>query len=217
MQAEHTTKTFYDRISKAYDLLSDSSEHVYREKGLALLAVKPGEQVLEIGYGTGHSLVSLAQAVGATGRVSGVDISDGMRDVAKQRVAEAGLSNRIDLRVSAVPPLEWPDASFDAVSLSFTLELFPLETIPKVLAEIQRVLKPGGRMTTVSMARVLTEEKTSFLESTYQWMHRHFPHIVDCQPIDAEGLIRAAGFQIAASQRELMWTMPVAMVLGKKG
>jgi ubiquinone/menaquinone biosynthesis C-methylase UbiE len=214
--AQHTTKSFYDRIAKAYDLLSDSSEHTYRERGLTLLTVRPGERALEIGFGTGHSLVWLAQAVGPTGKVSGVDISDGMCEVATRRAAEAGVADRIDLHVAPAPPLNWPDGTFDLVNLSFTLELFPLDVIPKVLAEIRRVLKPGGRMGTVSMAKVAPGEKTSTLEWTYQWSHRNFPHIVDCQPIDAEGLIRAAGFKILASERLLMWTMPVAAVVGGK-
>lgn len=216
MQPEHTTKSFYDRISKAYDLLSDSSEHAYREKGLALLNVQPGEQVLEIGYGTGHSLVALANAVGPAGKVTGIDISDGMRDVASKRVAEAGLSDRVDLRVAPAPPLNWPDATFSAVTMSFTLELFPLDQIPRVLAEIHRVLKPGGRVATVSMAKPLESEAVSTLEKTYQWMHIHFPHIVDCQPIAAAAAIRDAGFNLEHSERLMMWTMPVALVVGKK-
>jgi ubiquinone/menaquinone biosynthesis C-methylase UbiE len=217
MPAEHTNKTFYDRISKAYDMLSDSSEHAFRERGLAMLNVRPGERVVEIGYGTGHSLVALANAAGQTGQVAGVDISDGMREVAARRVAEAGLSERVDLRVAAVPPMDWPDARFDAASMSFTLELFPLDQIPVVLAEIRRVLRPGGRIATVSMAKVQGAEQASVLEKTYQWMHLHFPHIVDCQPIAAEDLIRGAGFQIEQSLRLMMWTMPVAIVVGKKG
>ncbi|HRX82504.1 MAG TPA: class I SAM-dependent methyltransferase, partial [Pirellulaceae bacterium] len=73
----NATKSFYDRISHAYDAIADAGEHRARERGLEALAVQPGERVLEIGYGTGHSLVELAKAVGATGRVCGVDISTG--------------------------------------------------------------------------------------------------------------------------------------------
>lgn len=62
-------KTFYDRISHAYDFIADGGEHVARERGLALLNVRPGESVLEVGYGTGHSLVTLANSVGVDGHV----------------------------------------------------------------------------------------------------------------------------------------------------
>ena len=50
----------------------------------------------------------------------------------------------------------------------------------------------------------------------YKWSHRHFPHIVDCRPIDATGLIEAAGFEIAVNQRESMWDLPVAIVVASK-
>lgn len=208
------TKSFYDRISHSYDMLADSNEHVAREKGLAALAIKEGENVLEIGYGTGHSLVALAESVGTTGSVNGVDISDGMKKVSEKRVAEAGVADRVNLSVAITPPLPYEDQSFDVVSMSFTLELFPLETIPEVLKEIKRVLKPGGRLGVVSMALTKEGEKDSFLEKTYKWMHQHFPHIVDCQPINALGALTDAGFSIEKEDNLDIWTMPVAVLVG---
>ncbi|WP_299463374.1 class I SAM-dependent methyltransferase [uncultured Gimesia sp.] len=211
---EKLTKSFYDRISHSYDLLADSNEHVAREKGLKALAISAGETVLEIGYGTGHSLVSLAEAVGETGSVYGVDISDGMKKVSEKRVTEAGIADRVNLSVAITPPLPFDDQAFDVVSMSFTLELFPLETIPTVLQEIRRVLKPGGRLGVVSMALPKEGDKDSFLEKTYKWMHQHFPHIVDCQPIDAAGFLKDAGFTITAENSMDIWTMPVAVLVG---
>ncbi len=207
-------KSFYDRMAGGYDALCDRNEHAAREAGLMALAVQPGERVLEIGYGTGHSLVELATFAGGGGHVDGVDVSDGMRTVAAKRIDRAGLSDRVTLAVAPVPPLPYADAMFDVVSMSFTLELFPLETISIVLAEIRRVLKPTGRLGAVSMSLVKPGEKDSTLEHTYKWMHRHFPHIVDCQPIDVEGSLTRAGFKISSSNRIMIWTMPVAIVVG---
>ena len=65
--ASQNNSQFYDRISHAYDALSDASEHEAREAGERALAVQPGEQVLEIGYGTGHALADLARAVRPAG------------------------------------------------------------------------------------------------------------------------------------------------------
>lgn len=144
--SESPAKTFYDRISRAYDFIADGGEHVARERGLALLNVHPGEAALEIGYGTGHSLVALASAVGPSGHVTGIDISTRMRDVAAQRVAEAKLTERVDLKVGNVPPFPADLGTFDVVTMSFALELFPLETIPAVLAECRRVLRSHGRL-----------------------------------------------------------------------
>ena len=205
----HAARAFYDRISRVYDLLSDASEHESRDRGLTLLAPAAGEAILEIGFGTGHSLVVLARAVGPTGRVSGLDLSEGMARVASNRLEEAGLVDRVELRVEAAPPLPWPNASFDAVTMSFTLELFPDDVIPELLAEIRRVLRPGGRLGVVSMSAVPQGERESAITHTYKWLHRHFPHIVDCRPIDAPAHLRSTGF---ASQQQVelsMWTLKV--------
>ena len=208
-------RSFYDRISHAYDMIADSNEHTAREAGLKMLEVQAGETVLEVGYGTGHSLVQLATAAGETGRVVGVDISDGMKTVSEKTVAAGGVADRVQLDVGEVPPLSYEDGMFDAVSMSFTLELFPLEIIPEVLNEVRRVLKPGGRFATVSMATTLEGQSDSMLEKTYKWMHQHFPHIVDCQPIDVVGLLESSGFEIAERQEIEIWTMPVRAVVAK--
>jgi len=213
---QNPTKSFYDRISHVYDALADSGEHAARERGLSLLAAQPGEKILELGYGTGHSALTLAQAVGPTGRVCGVDISEGMQRVARERIEKAGLGDRVELKVAAVPPIPYGDEEFDAVSMSFTLELFPLETIPSVLADIKRVLRPGGRVGIVSMAVTNPGERDSMLERTYKWMHQHFPHIVDCQPIDVAGFVREAGLKITQEERLEIWTMPVVALVATK-
>jgi demethylmenaquinone methyltransferase/2-methoxy-6-polyprenyl-1,4-benzoquinol methylase len=216
IQEHASTRSFYDRISHAYDLIADAGEHKVRERGLEILAAQEGEDVLEIGYGTGHSLTELAEKVGSSGRVSGVDISQGMYDIASRRVAEAGFASRVELAVAAVPPLSYEDESFDAVSMSFVMELFPLEQIAVLLAEIARVLRPGGRVSIVSMATTTDSENDSVLEYTYKWLHQHFPHIVDCQPIDVVKFVRDAGFVNVQESRMEIWSLPVAIVLGKR-
>ncbi len=210
---DHATKTFYDRISHAYDFIADSGERDARERGLAQLNVQPGESVLEIGFGTGHSLLSLATAVGADGHVTGIDISTGMREIAAKRIAAADLADRVELRVGSVPPIPADLGPFDAITMSFTLELFGLETIPKVLAECRRLLRRDGRLGVVSMATVAPGDHTSMLERTYVWMHTHFPHIVDCQPIPLESLLETAGFKLAQRERVELFTMPVAIAV----
>ena len=211
----NATEKFYDRISNAYDLIADGGEHVARERGLALLDIKPGESVLEIGFGTGHSLLAIAESVGPTGLVAGVDISSGMHEVAMKRLKHAGYNDRVALVVQETPPLPYSDSTFDCVVMSFTLELFPAKTIPKVLSECRRVLKSGGRLGVVSMATVETGESESVLERTYVWMHTHFPHIVDCQPIPLERLVEEAGFSLASQERIDLFTMPVAIVVAQ--
>jgi len=218
MSAEATastnpTQAFYDRISKAYDLLSDSNEHKARERGEQVLGVEQGNRVLEIGYGTGHACLDLAKLVGEQGEVVGIDISPGMREVALKRLQEGGVADRVKLEVGDARKLPYGDGEFDHAFTSFTLELFPLEDIPAVLKEVLRVLKPGGRLGVVSMYK---KEHRSALTHVYEWMHRHFPHIVDCQPIDAPNFLKEAGFEIVHNEELNIWSLPVVVVVGQK-
>lgn len=210
---EHA-RSFYDRLSRAYDLLAESSEHEAREKGLELLGVAPGEAVLEIGHGTGQALVSLATAVGNDGRVVGIDLSPGMQEVARERLVAAGLTDQVELDIADARQLPCRDGEFDAVFMSFTLELFDDTEIPIVLSEIRRVLRPRGRLGVVSLE---SPEETNRMVDFYRWFHRHFPHIADCQPIPVEPLLSAAGFSIDSHGSTSIWGLPVAMVLARPG
>src|SRR5262245_17210397 len=91
------TRAFYDKIARIYDAMSEHTEGPLKQQGLDKLAAKPGERVLEIGFGTGHCLVSLAQAVGPTGRVFGIDISEKMRDLARENLSKQKLADRAEL------------------------------------------------------------------------------------------------------------------------
>lgn len=213
--AEHheANRAFYDRISASYDWLADANERSARQAGLGLLDLQPGECVLEVGFGTGNEILDMANLVGPQGKVAGIDISSGMLAVAKGKVDQAAPPTPVDLRVADARTLPFEAGTFDAAYASFTLELFPEEDLPTVLAEIRRVLKKGGRLAAVSMAQVEPGDSPSFLERTYVWMHRHFPHIVDCRPIDLPALLTAAGFQVRKVTDMKIWTMPVAAVL----
>ncbi len=209
-KGENPARRFYDRLSRVYDLIADHDEHAAREKVEELLAVREGERVLEVGFGTGHGLDAFARAVGSSGHVDGVDISPGMVAVAGERLAAAGLTGRVSARVAEIPPLPYDDASFDVVSFSFTLELFPLKKVPVILDEVRRVLRPGGRLGVVGMISTRAdEEHPNVMTRTYKWFHRHFPHIVDCRPVDIAGLLAASGFQVDQEAQLKIWTLKV--------
>ena len=205
------TRRFYDRISRAYDFIADSSEHAIRDFGIQALAPARSDRVLEVGFGTGHGLVSLADAVGKTGQVHGVDLSWGMSSVARARVDAHGLRN-VKVAIGDARALCFQSDVFDAAFLSFTLELFDSE-IPEVLGQVHRVLRPGGRVGVVAMEE---RTKTNAMIGLYQWLHRHFPHFVDCQPIDTVGLLQAAGFETETAGATEIWTLPVVAVIGTK-
>ena len=117
-----------------------------RREVLRLLDLNPGESVLDIGTGPGLLAVGVAAALGATGRVSGVDPSDDMLALARGREVPAG-SASIQYDSGSAERLPYPDAGFDVAVSTQVLEYVP--DIPVALAEMYRVLRPGGRVLAV--------------------------------------------------------------------
>jgi demethylmenaquinone methyltransferase/2-methoxy-6-polyprenyl-1,4-benzoquinol methylase len=212
MLSRAETKALYDKIAKVYDLMSEHTEGPVREAGLRMLAPQPGETVLEIGFGTGHALVWLARTVGPSGKVQGIDLSDGMLAVTEDLVRDEGVADRVELRTGDATNLPYPADSMDAVFMSFTLELFDTPEIPVVLAQCRRVLKTGGRIVVVSMSK---EGEHGLVYEAYEWTHRHFPNFVDCRPILVSRAVAAAGFQVTEKRNLQIW-VPMQIVRAAK-
>jgi ubiquinone/menaquinone biosynthesis C-methylase UbiE len=212
-RSKEEAKASYNRMSKWYDVMAGESEKKYKDIGLQFLSVQPGESVLEIGFGTGKTLLPLARAVGEIGKVYGLDISEGMLAVAGERLRKAGLAERAELKVGDAAALPFPDGSLDAVFLCFTLELFDTPEIPVVLKECQRVLRPDGRLCVVAMSK---KGKPNLMTRLYDWSHDKIPNYVDCRPIYAQESMEAAGLKTEEALVLPMWGLPVEMVLAKR-
>lgn len=213
-RSKEDARASYNRLSRWYDVIAGSTEKKYRDWGLQKLSAQPGERILEIGFGTGHCLVALAKAVGSEGRVLGVDISDGMLAIARERLQKEGLSERVELHLGDAANLNFIEAgSLDGVFMSFTLELFDNPEIPRVLQECQRMLRNGGRLAVVSMTKT---NPPGLAVRMYEWFHDHMPNYADCRPIFARQAIEQSGFAIQDVDGSSMWGLPVEIVLGKK-
>ncbi len=209
-QSRSETRAFYNKISKVYDLLAEHTEAPMRQLGLETLAPRRDETILEIGFGTGHCLVALADAVALNGSVHGIDLSDGMARIAHELVTRRHLFDRVRVVCGNAEWLPYRSASMDAVFMSFTLELFDTPVIPRVLAECQRVLRRNGRIGVVGMSK---EGSPGLVLEAFQWTHRHFPNLLDCRPIFVRRALTAAGFRFVAARGERMW-VPVEIVMG---
>jgi ubiquinone/menaquinone biosynthesis C-methylase UbiE len=212
-RSKEQAKSSYDRMSQIYDYLSGSSERRFIEEGLRKLKLIPGEKCLEIGFGTGHAIVDMARSVGKTGKIYGLDISEGMLKIAEKNVTAEGLSDRVELKIGDAASLPYEDRYFDAIFMSFTLELFDTPEIPIVLQDCHRVLNAGARICVIAMSKV---EKPGFAVRIYEWAHMRFPTYVDCRPIYATGALRDAGFFIEDVTSSSMWGLPVEIVLARK-
>jgi len=213
-RSKEACRRSYNRLSRWYDLLAGSTEKKYRDQGLKKLSAQAGETFLELGFGTGHCLVVLAKAVGPEGRVIGVDISEGMATIAGERLQQAGLSERVDLRTGDASNLDFLETGgLDGIFMSFTLELFDTPDMPCVLQECHRFLRPGGRLALICMTKA---DPPGVSVRVYEWFHDHLPEYADCRPIFAQPLLRQSGFEIEEVSISSMWGLPVEIILARK-
>ena len=212
-RSKEEAKATYDRMSRWYDMLPGRLERKYKEAGLKKSNAKQGEIVLEIGFGTGDCVLALARSVGDSGKVYGIDISEGMCNSARLKVKEAGFSEIVELKCGDAAKLPFQRNFFDVIFMSFTLELFDTPEISTVLDECRRVLRSGGRICVVAMSK---KGKSVVMTRLYEWSHRKFPKYADCRPIFVKKTLEDAGFQILDVTEMSMWGLPVDIVVAKK-
>ena len=173
---------FYDPLGA---ILMLGRGRALREQTIALAHLVPGKSVLEVGCGTGEIALRAKARSGPSGSVAGIDPSPEMIAVARQKAARAKLD--VDYRVATVEALPFADATFDVVLSSLMMHHLPEDLKPRALAEIRRVLKPGGRLLVVDF-----KEPASRLGRLQPvWLiHRRLPSSL----WDLPGLVEAAGF-----------------------
>jgi ubiquinone/menaquinone biosynthesis C-methylase UbiE len=140
-------------LARWYDLfgtvITFGRDKAIREQLRELAAPAPGENVLDVGCGTGMLAIPIKPRVGA-GEVHGIDASPEMIQVAQQKSAKDGPA--VEFRVALIEAIPFPDATFDLVTSSLMLHHLPDDLKAKGFLEIRRVLKPGGRFMAVDFA-----------------------------------------------------------------
>lgn len=134
----------FDTISTNYDglnrVISFGIDVKWRKKVVKLVADTKPDSVLDIATGTGDLAINMTKT-GAT-RIVGLDLSEGMLSVGRKKISERGLSEKIEMIQGDSEALPFEDNTFDAITVAFGVRNF--EDLDKGLAEIHRVLKPGG-------------------------------------------------------------------------
>lgn len=128
--------TRYDRLN---DIISFNQHRRWRKKVMQRMQVRRGARALDVCCGTADWTIQLAQAVGQSGHVTGLDFSANMLEVGKQKTA--GYRN-VDLVLGNAMDLPFEDNTFDYVTIGFGLRNVP--DYSKAIEEMYRVLKPGG-------------------------------------------------------------------------
>ena len=113
------------------------------QRAAELAALEPGDCVLDVGCGTGASALPAAAFTGPAGQVLGIDLAQSMLDLAAEKATRRGLRN-IEFRLADMAQTGLPDARFDAVMSVFSIFFVP--DIERQLAELWRLVRPGGRL-----------------------------------------------------------------------
>ena len=134
----------FDTISKEYDglnwVISFGIDVKWRKKVVNMVAATQPKRILDVATGTGDLAINLAKTDAE--KIIGLDISAGMLQVGKDKIAAKNLSTTIEMVQGDSENLPFEDNYFDAITVAFGIRNF--ETLEKGLAEILRVLKPGG-------------------------------------------------------------------------
>ena len=139
--------TMFDRISPKYDainhLLSFNMDKVWRRRIAKAVVKSHPSTILDLATGTADLAIALAKR-NPQAHIVGMDISEKMLEIGKEKVTKRGLENQIDLRAGDAAALPFEGNTFDAVMVAFGVRNF--ENLDKGLSEIHRVMKPDGKV-----------------------------------------------------------------------
>ncbi|MCW5910043.1 MAG: bifunctional demethylmenaquinone methyltransferase/2-methoxy-6-polyprenyl-1,4-benzoquinol methylase UbiE [Cyclobacteriaceae bacterium] len=143
----------FDSISGRYDFLNHflslGIDIRWRRKAVKMLAEGSPQVILDVATGTGDFAIETLKLSPA--QVIGVDISEGMLEVGRQKMKARGYDRVIDLRPGDSENLPFEENKFDAVIVAFGVRNF--ENLERGLSEMKRVLKPGGRMIVLEFSK----------------------------------------------------------------
>ncbi len=164
----------FNTISGTYDglnrVISWGSDIKWRKFVVQKVAEIHPKAVLDVATGTGDLAIALTEIKGV--KITGLDISEGMLSVGREKVAKRNLADRITLVQGDSEQLPFADETFDAVTVGFGVRNF--ENLEKGLSEIRRVLKPNGRLVVLETS---VPEKFPFKQGYYAYTHYLMPLI----------------------------------------
>ncbi|MCP4950496.1 bifunctional demethylmenaquinone methyltransferase/2-methoxy-6-polyprenyl-1,4-benzoquinol methylase UbiE [Arenicellales bacterium nBUS_48] len=138
----------FSSVASRYDLMNDlmsfGSHRLWKDLALARSGVREGHRVLDVAAGSGDMTMRFARQVGPSGQVVMTDINASMLACGRSRLLNEGLGVNVQMLLADAESLPFSGGQFDCVSIAFGLR--NVTRIPKALASMSRLLKPGGRL-----------------------------------------------------------------------
>ncbi|WP_300170763.1 bifunctional demethylmenaquinone methyltransferase/2-methoxy-6-polyprenyl-1,4-benzoquinol methylase UbiE [Duncaniella sp.] len=146
-------REMFDSIAPAYDFMNRAMtfgiDRIWRRKAVDLLRNEPHGEILDIATGTGDLAILMARRLNPR-RVTGVDLSEGMVEIGRRKVAEQGLEQCVSLGIADCLALPFADGSFDSVTCAYGVRNF--QDLGAGYREMLRVLRPGGRIVILELS-----------------------------------------------------------------
>ena len=165
---EGQVRAMFDRIAVVYDLMNSvmtaGLHHRWRERAVDLARLAPGDRALDVATGTGDLAIELKRRVGATGEVVGSDFSEGMLHIAREKSAD------VRWEWADAQALPYADDEFAAATVGFGARNFG--DLDRGLAEMTRVVRPGGRVVVLEITVPQKPPLSSFFRV---WFDRIIP------------------------------------------
>ena len=149
-------KGVFDSVASNYDIMNDvmslGIHRFWKRHTIELSGVRPGNVILDLAGGTGDLTKEFAKRVGKSGKVVLADINESMVRVGRDRLIDEGIIGNVDYVISNAEALNFADNTFDLVTIAFGLR--NVTNKDQALAEICRVLKPGGQLMVLEFSKV---------------------------------------------------------------
>jgi demethylmenaquinone methyltransferase / 2-methoxy-6-polyprenyl-1,4-benzoquinol methylase len=167
---EQQVEAMFDRVSRYYDLInsimSAGLHHSWRVRAADIAKVGPGDRVLDVAAGTGDLTIELSKRIGPGGEVVGIDLSEGMLALAREKAPG------IRFEQGSVLDLPYADGEFGAATTGFAARNF--SDLHRGLAEMRRVVRPGGRVVVLEFTTPTRPPLSWFFQL---WFNRIVPRL----------------------------------------
>ncbi len=199
----------FDSVAPRYDVMNDlmsmGLHRVWKAFTVGVANIRPGARVLDIAGGTGDLALAFARQAGPTGQVVHTDINEAMLKVGRDRLLDAGVA--LPTLVCDAEKLPFADQQFDVVSVAFGLRNMTHKDL--ALSEMNRVLKPGGRLLVLEFSQVAKPVRAAYdwysfnvLPRLGQWVagdassYRYLAESIRMHPAqdDLKALMKKCGF-----------------------